>query len=60
MEATQDMMIATDVAKPFNMLSAYFTTTATMRPPAACNKTRYQTKASKPFNKLFCVPSFIR
>lgn len=54
------MMMATDVAKPFSILSAYLTTTATINPPAACNKTKYQTNPSKPFNKLFLVPSFIR
>ena len=32
-DPTHEMMIAEDVAKPFNILSAYFTTTATMRPP---------------------------
>lgn len=60
MDAMQDMIMATEVAKPFSILSAYLTTTATMRPPAACNMTKYQTKPSKPLSKLFLVPSFIR
>jgi len=31
-DTTHDMTIAADVANPLRMLSAYFTTTATMRP----------------------------
>ena len=34
------IMIARDVANPFKMLSAYFTTTATRSPPIAFNMTR--------------------
>jgi len=33
----QDSTIDNDVAKPFSTLSAYFTTIATISPPAACN-----------------------
>ena len=35
MEMIQDPMILNDVAKTFSTLSAYLTTMATMRPPAA-------------------------
>ena len=35
MEMIQDPMILKDVAKTFSTLSAYLTTIATMRPPAA-------------------------
>ena len=31
-----DRTMETDVAKPLRMLSAYFITAATTRPPAAC------------------------
>ena len=34
--AIQEMMMEREVANPFRMLSAYFTTTATMSPPTAC------------------------
>ena len=40
------IMIARDDAKPFKMLSAYFTTTATRSPPIAFNITRYMTNKS--------------
>lgn len=34
-EATQEIIMAKDVAKPLSILSAYLTTIATMRPPPA-------------------------
>lgn len=49
------MTIAKDVAKPFKMLSAYLTTTATIKPPPACNNTRYQTNVSNPVNNPFLL-----
>lgn len=56
-EATHEMTIATDVANPFSMLSAYLTTTATINPPAACKTTRYQIKPSNPLNRSAMDPS---
>lgn len=38
MDKTQVMMMAREQAKPFKMLSAYFTTTATKRPPEKLRK----------------------
>lgn len=35
MQRTQEVMMEKEDAKPFKMLSAYFTTTATTRPPTA-------------------------
>ena len=35
-EAAEHTTMDTEVAKPFRMLSAYFTTTATKRPPRDC------------------------
>lgn len=46
MDATQDTIMAADVAKPFNILSAYLTTTATRRPPKDCRHTTNQTTLS--------------
>ena len=34
-DATEDKMMAIDVANPLRILSAYLTTTATIRPPTA-------------------------
>lgn len=42
-ETTQDTMMENDAANVFSTLSAYLTTTATMRPPAACTITTSQT-----------------
>lgn len=56
MDATQEITMASEVAKPFNILSAYFTTTATIKPPPACNTTRYHTKASNPARSLLFDP----
>ncbi|KYM80492.1 hypothetical protein ALC53_09042 [Atta colombica] len=39
-QTIQEIMIAKDVANPFNMLSAYLTTIATINPPPACKITR--------------------
>lgn len=39
-------------ANPFKILSAYLTTTATIRPPKAFKATRYHTKRSYPKKKL--------
>ena len=44
-DTTHEMIIEHDVAKPFSMLSAYFTTTATSRPPNACMEMTIHTKA---------------
>uniref|UniRef100_A0A0B6ZIY5 Uncharacterized protein n=1 Tax=Arion vulgaris TaxID=1028688 RepID=A0A0B6ZIY5_9EUPU len=61
-EAAHDTIIAADVAKPFNILSAYFTTTATRRPPNDCRHTTNQTTPSYPIKNPFSwilLPSFM-
>lgn len=45
-DATHEIIMAADVANPFRILSAYFTTTATKRPPNDCNEMAIHTTMS--------------
>ena len=48
-DTTQETMMEKDAANVFSTLSAYLTTTATMRPPAACTVTTSQTSEVYPW-----------
>lgn len=50
-EIIQDRIMAADVAKPFKILSAYFTTTATNKPPADESMIASHTAQSYPLKK---------
>jgi len=50
-DTNADINMDNDVAKPFSTLSAYLTTTATIRPPAACNMITLHTYSSYPCRK---------
>ena len=52
-EIIHDTMILIDVAKTFMTLSAYFTTTATIKPPMACTATTPHTIGEYPTKKPF-------
>ena len=57
MDTTQEIIIDADVANPFKILSAYFTTSATISPPHDCKIITNHTQESYPQKNPFSLTS---